>query len=174
MKTIVTGLAAALLGISALNAYVPAAGASSVIVSGDVPIKIALFDPRPRSLPGDAEALAEAVNHERAKHGLPVLRRDARLDRVAFAKAVDMAARGYFGHTDPDGVTFSDRMHARHLNVYAAENIAFDASERDAQRAFVQSPEHHSSQIDPRVRNIGVAVVTVGRAQTFYVEEFAS
>lgn len=174
MKTqIALGLAAALTASAALNAYAPAAGASSQIVSGDVPIKIAFTDPHPHSLPRDAQALAAGVNAERAKRGLPALRRDGMLDRVAYAKAVDMAARGYFGHTDPNGVTFSDRMHAWHLNVYASENIAFDASERAAQSDFVHSPDHYASEVDPHVRNIGVAVVTVGRGQTFYVEDFS-
>jgi uncharacterized protein YkwD len=59
------------------------------------------------------------------------------------------------------------------LNVYASENIAFDSTEANAQAAFVHSPDHYSSQIDPRVQNIGVAVVTVGGGQTFYVEDFS-
>jgi uncharacterized protein YkwD len=165
------GLAAFLVASSVLTAHALIAAAS--IVPGDAPIKIALVNPRPKILVGDAQALADAVNFERAKHHLPALRRDATLDQVAYAKAVDMAAHGYFGHTDPNGVTFADRMQARHLNVYASENIAFDASERAAQTAFVQSPDHYSSQIDPRVQNIGVAVVTVGNGQTFYVEDFS-
>lgn len=172
-KKIALGLAAGLVAGAALCARAPVAGASTAIVSGDVPIKIAFVDPHPHSLPGDAQELAAGVNAERAKHRLPALRRDATLDRVAYAKAVDMAARGYFGHTDPNGVTFSDRMHAWHLNVYASENIAFDATERGAQLDFVHSPEHYASEVDPRVRNIGVAVVTVGRGQTFYVEDFS-
>jgi len=173
MKKIVVTLASVLIAASALNAHALVAGAQTAIVPGDVPIKIAFVDPHPHSLPRDAQALANGVNSERAKHGLPALWRDATLDRVAYAKAVDMAARGYFGHTDPNGVTFSDRMHAWHLNVYASENIAFDATERGAQTDFVQSPEHYSSIVDPRVQNIGVAVVTVGKGQTFYVEDFA-
>jgi uncharacterized protein YkwD len=172
MKKLVC-LAAILLALSPLNVHAPMVSASSTIVPGDEPIMIALGNPHPRVLAADAQALADDVNHERAKHGLPALRRDATLDQIAYAKAVDMAARGYFGHTDPSGVTFADRMHARHLNVYASENIAFDANERDAQIAFVHSPEHYSSQIDPRVQNIGTAVVTVGRGETFYVEDFS-
>ncbi|HEX3467467.1 MAG TPA: CAP domain-containing protein [Candidatus Elarobacter sp.] len=173
MKSIIVGLAAGLIGISALNAHAPSAGAQSQIVSGDVPIKIAFVNPHPHSLPRDAQALADNVNTLRAQHRLPALRRDATLDRIAYAKAVDMAARGYFGHTDPNGITFADRMHAWHLNVYGSENIAFDASESAAQTDFLHSPEHYASEVDPRVRQIGVAVVTVGQGQTFYVEDFS-
>jgi uncharacterized protein YkwD len=167
------GLAAVLLALSPVKVHAPMISGSTMIVPGDAPISIALVNPHPHSLAADAQALADGVNAERAKHGLPALRRDPVLDQVAYAKAVDMAARGYFGHTDPSGVTFADRMHARHLNVYASENIAFDVSEASAQTAFVHSPEHYSSQIDPRVTNIGAAVITVGRGETFYVEDFS-
>ncbi len=140
----------------------------------EAPIAIALVNPHPQSLAVDAQALADGVNAERAKHGLPALQRDPALDRVAYAKAVDMAARGYFGHTDPNGITFAERMQAWHWPTqYVAENIAFDANEPRAQLAFVNSPPHYSNQIDPREKSIGVAVITVGRDETFYVEDFS-
>ncbi len=169
----VVGLAALLIAAAPLKVHAPMISEASTIVPGDAPISIVFVNPHPHSIPADAAALAVGVNTERAKHGLPALRRDATLDQVAYAKAVDMAARGYFGHTDPNGVTFQDRLAARHLNVYASENIAFDSSEASAQTAFVHSPEHYSGEIDPRVQKIGVAVITVGRGQTFYVEDFS-
>jgi uncharacterized protein YkwD len=167
----VAGLAGILLASSPVTMSRSMVSASQD--APEAPIAIALVNPHPHPLVADAQALIDGVNAERAKHGLPALRRDPVLDQVAYAKAVDMAARGYFGHTDPSGVTFADRMHARHLNVYASENIAFDVSEASAQTAFVHSPEHYSSQIDPRVTNIGAAVITVGRGETFYVEDFS-
>jgi uncharacterized protein YkwD len=167
----VVGLAAVLLALAPLAVHAPMISSSTE--TSDTPIAIAFVDPHLRSLAADAQALADGVNAERAKHGLPALQRNATLDRIAYAKAVDMAARGYFGHTDPEGVTFQDRVRAWHLNVYAAENIAFDTTEPRAQTAFVNSPPHYSSEIDPREQNIGVAVVTVGRGQTFYVADFS-
>jgi uncharacterized protein YkwD len=169
--TPVASLAAIVLAL--LPVTVPAAmvRASS---AAEPPIAIVLVNPHPQSLAPDAQALADGVNAERAKHGLPALRRSAALDRVAYAKAVDMAARSYFGHTDPDGVTFEDRMHAWNWpTAYVAENIAFDSNEARAQAAFVNSPPHYSNQIDPRERDIGVAVVTVGNDETFFVEDFS-
>jgi uncharacterized protein YkwD len=136
-------------------------------------ISIAFVDSHaPVTLPAQANALAGDLNAERAKHGLPTLVRDATLDRFAYAKAVDMAARGYFGHTDPDGVTFQDRVRAWNLQTYAAENIAFDRNERAAHAAFVKSPPHFANLVDPNSRRVGVAVVTVGPGETFYVEDF--
>ena len=143
--------------------------------STDAPIAIALVSTHPHVLQQDAEALAASVNAVRAQRGLPALQRDAGLDRIAYAKAVDMAARGYFGHTDPNGVTFQDRMRGWHWpSQYVAENIAFDSSEQRAVRAFVNSPPHYANLIDPHEQRIGVAVVTVGSNETFYVEDFSS
>jgi uncharacterized protein YkwD len=166
------GLAAIMLAMSPVAAHAPLLGASQDVA--EAPIAIALVNPHPHSLTVDAQALADGVNAERAKHGLPALQRDPALDRVAYAKAVDMAARGYFGHTDPNGVTFAERMQAWHWPTqYVAENIAYDTNEPRAQLAFVNSPPHHSNQIDPREKSIGVAVITVGRDETFYVEDFS-
>ncbi|HZX68425.1 MAG TPA: CAP domain-containing protein [Candidatus Elarobacter sp.] len=143
--------------------------------TGDRPIAIALVGNNPHVLSLDAEALASGVNAERAKRGLRALQRDPGLDRIANAKAIDMVARGYFGHTDPSGVTFEERMRGWHWpSQYVAENIAFDSSEPNAQRAFLNSPPHLANLIDPHEQRIGVAVVTVGSGETFYVEDFSN
>ena len=166
------GLAALLLAMSPFAVHGPFVSASQDW--GERPIAIALVNPHPHADPAQAQELADGVNAERAKRGLPPLVRDAALDRVAYAKAVDMAARGYFGHTDPNGVTFAQRMQAWHWpTAYVAENIAFDSNEQRAQTAFVNSPDHYSNQVDPHEREIGVAVITVGKDQTFYVEDFS-
>jgi uncharacterized protein YkwD len=172
----IAGLAAILLALSPATANAPlhAPMISASQDAPEAPIAIALVNPHPHALEADAQALADGVNAERANHGLPALQRDAALDRVAYAKAVDMAARGYYGHTDPNGVTFAERMQAWHWpTAYVAENIAFGSNEPRAQLAFVNSPAHYSNQIDPREKSIGVAVITVGRDETFYVEDFS-
>jgi len=138
-------------------------------------VTIPLVDPRyPANLSRDAAALAADVNAERARHGLPQLARDQMLDRFAYAKAVEMAARGYFGHTDPNGITFEDRLRTWHWPTsYAAENIAFDWDEPHAHSAFMNSPPHAQNVLDGNERRIGVAVVTVGDRETFFVEDFS-
>jgi uncharacterized protein YkwD len=155
----------------------PAAPAPLVSASREVEstIVIALVNPTyPTSLAGEADALAADVNRERAKRGISQLARDASLDRFAHAKAVDMAARGYFGHTSPEGITFAERMRAgRWPTAYVGENIAFDRDEPAAHQAFLNSPPHLANVIDPNQRRIGVAVVTVGHNETFYVEDFS-
>jgi uncharacterized protein YkwD len=154
-------------------------GLSPVVVGvaqgPEAPITISFVNPHyPTPAMDQARALADDVNAERVKRGLPPLARDTTLDRFAYAKAVEMAARGYFGHTDPDGITFQDRLRAWHWpNTYAAENIAFDRDERAAHTAFMNSPGHASNVLDRNEARIGVAVVTVGTNETFYVEDFS-
>ena len=145
-------------------------------VTGEVPIRIPLVNPHyPVDAATEANALASDVNAERAKRGLPALQRDETLDRFAFAKAVEMAARGYFGHTDTNGITFQDRLKTwRWPTNYAAENIAFDWDEPHAHSAFMNSPSHAQNLLDPNERKIGVAVVNVGDRETFYVEDFSA
>ena len=164
----VAAMMAAMIGLSPMTV-----GASEI---QEQTISIAFVNPQyPKTVRSEADALAADVNAERARHGVPALVRDATLDRFAHAKATEMAARGYFGHTDPDGVTFQDRLRAWHWPVaYASENIAFDRDERAAHAAFVGSPGHFANLIDGKVRRVGVAVVTVGDGETFYVEDFSA
>jgi uncharacterized protein YkwD len=154
-------------------------GLSPVLVGAsggqEAPIAISFVNPHyPLAVADQARALADDTNAERAKRGLPTLVRDETLDRFAYAKATEMAARGYFGHTDPDGVTFQDRLRAWHWpTTYAAENIAFDRDEPHAHAAFMNSPPHAHNLLDRNERRMGVAVVTVGEHETFYVVDFS-
>jgi len=165
-------------GSAALPIHTAATPAASIVSASQVvetTISIALVDARtPVTIDSQARSLAADLNVERAKRGVPALARDAALDRIAVAKGVDMAAHGYFGHTDPAGVTFADRMRAAHwATTYVAENIAFDRDEPHANAAFVNSPGHYANMIDPNLRRLGVAVVTVGHGETFYVQVFS-
>ena len=169
-----------LLATAALLALCPLTPGHAPLVSAsrevETTVALALVNVHaPASVAADANALAGDVNQERARHGGAPLVRDAMLDRVALEKATDMAARGYFGHTSPDGVTFQDRMRAARWPMqYVGENIAFDRTEPAANQAFIDSPPHHANVVDPLERRIGVAVVTVGFGETFYVEDFSA
>jgi uncharacterized protein YkwD len=140
------------------------------------PIIIPLVAPHyPLNAADQATALFNDVNAERASRGLPALVRDDTLDRFAYAKAIEMAANGYFGHTDPNGITFQDRLRTwRWPTPYAAENIAFDWDEARAHAAFMNSPPHAQNLLDRNQRKIGVAVVNVGDRENFYVQDFSA
>jgi uncharacterized protein YkwD len=128
----------------------------------------------PRVVAAEARALFADVNAARVRHGLPPLVADERLAGLALAVARQMAVRGYFGHTDPSGVTFQDRLRAAGFRYgYAAENLAFDRDEAHANAAFLQSRGHYENIIDPHPRKLGIAVLAVGEGEIFYVEEFS-
>lgn len=143
--------------------------------SGEGAIQIAILHPHPPQVqPAEARALFDDVNATRARRGLPALIPDAQLDGFALAVAQQMAERHYFGHTDPTGVTFEDRLRASGLRYrFAAENMALDQDERHAHAAFLHSPGHFANIVDPAPRKMGVAVVAAGDGELFYVEEFA-
>lgn len=53
--------------------------------------------------------LHDRINKERLKHGLPTMRWDDALRRIAARHSKDMANKQYFGHTSPDGRGYSHR-----------------------------------------------------------------
>src|SRR5947209_11994363 len=170
---------------AALLAFLPLASAPSqaplprLVSSSQAPeaaITIPLVNPHyPTTAADEATTLAADVNAERAKRGLRALVSDETLDRFAYTKAVEMAARGYFGHTDEYGITFQDRLRTwRWPTTYAAENIAFDWDETHAHAAFMNSPPHAQNLLDPNEKKMGVAVVSVGNHATFFVEDFSA
>jgi uncharacterized protein YkwD len=85
-----------------------------------------------------------------------------------------MARRGYLGHFSPDGRSLPDRLHSVgfHWSV-AAENIALAPTEAQANAALMNSEAHRANILDPRVRKIGVAALSVGVGAALYVEDFA-
>jgi len=138
-------------------------------------IQLAYIRPhRPQVVATDARALFNDVNAARAQRGLAPLVLDEELSQFALQVAEQMAQRHYFGHTDPAGVTFQDRLRAagRH-NRFAAENMAFDQDEAHANQAFLHSPGHYANIVDGHPHKLGIAVVAAGDGEVFFVEEFA-
>ena len=138
-------------------------------------IQLAFVNPHPPQVENaGARALVSDLNAVRAKRGLPPLVEDPQLSQFALQVAQQMAARHYFGHTDPNGVTFQDRLRGAGLSYrYASENMAFDQDERHAHMAFLHSPGHYANIVDQHPRKVGTAVVAAGDGEVFFVEEFS-
>ena len=72
-----------------------------------------------------AMEVARLVNEHRARIGCPALAWDALAGRAAQAHTDDMARRGYFSHTSPEGQNVGDRLRAAGASWRAVgENIA--------------------------------------------------
>jgi uncharacterized protein YkwD len=137
-------------------------------------IQLAYIRPHPPAVvESEQRELFDDVNAARVRRRLPPLVWDPELESFALQVAEDMASRHYFGHTDPQGRTFQDRLHRARLDYrFASENMAFDQDERSANMAFLHSPGHYQNIMDPHSRRLGVGVVAAGDGEVFYVEEF--
>lgn len=124
-------------------------------------------------------ALTELTNTDRAAQGLPALIHDPDLDRVAQAKANDMAAKGYFAHKSPDGKTpWYWLEQEKYPYVYAGENLAVDFTDSmDVEKAWMNSPTHRENILKAQYTHIGIAVAQgtyQGKEVTFVAQFFAS
>ncbi|MER7729362.1 CAP domain-containing protein [Streptomyces erythrochromogenes] len=102
-------------------------------------------------------AVVTLVNQERAQAGCGPVRANPPLAALAGAFSKDMAARGFFGHDDPEGNTPWDRAAKAGLSGLGAENIA--RGQGDAQsvmRAWMNSPDHKANILNCEFRTLGV------------------
>jgi uncharacterized protein YkwD len=84
---------------------------------------------------------------------------DPRLTAAAQGHSDDMAARNYFSHTTPEGVTFDQRIIAAGYPSPGAENIA--KGQRSAQQvmnSWMQSEGHRRNIENCRLTTIGVGL----------------
>ncbi len=126
-----------------------------------------------------SSVLVELTNADRGAQGLGTLTVSPLLTAVAEAKAADMAEKGYFAHTSPEGLTpwhwFKEKGYAF---AYAGENLAIDFSESaDIARAWMNSPTHRANIVGTQFTEIGIAVrqgTYQGRPTTYVVQVFGT
>lgn len=126
-----------------------------------------------------SSVLVELTNNDRSTSGLGTLVTSEALTKVAEAKANDMATKGYFAHTSPEGLSpWHWYKQEGYLFSYAGENLAIDFSESaDVQRAWMNSPTHRANVLGSQFTEIGIAVVQgtyQGRPAVFIAEEFGT
>jgi uncharacterized protein YkwD len=116
------------------------------------------------------------VNQERANAGCPALTADTRLADAARGHSADMAARNYFDHTTPEGVTFSTRItNAGYVWSGAAENIA--SGQRDpaaVMKAWMNSPGHRANILNCSYRNLGVGLAYSANKTPYWTQDFGT
>ncbi len=97
------------------------------------------------------------TNKDRATNNLATLSLNDTLTAAAKLKATDMAAKGYFAHTSPEGLTpwhwFGE---AGYKFIYAGENLAINYSESDAvETAWLNSPTHRRQHYERKLYRNG-------------------
>jgi uncharacterized protein YkwD len=116
-------------------------------------------DQTPASANDAAAAVLSLVNQERAKVGCSPVRPDTGLASLAAGFSRDMAARGFFDHTDPDGATPWDRAAKVGIKDLGGENIA--RGQADAQAvmdAWMKSEGHRANILNCDYTTLGVGV----------------
>lgn len=109
------------------------------------------------SAPADGQ-VDRILNSARANAGLAAVQSSAALDRVAQGHAQDMATRGYFDHTSPDGVGLGGRLSRAGLrSCTAAENIASgQATASGAMASWMASAPHRANILNRSVTAYGI------------------
>ncbi|MDX3854975.1 CAP domain-containing protein [Streptomyces sp. AK02-01A] len=123
--------------------------------------------------PNTAEAAVLAlVNEERAKAGCDPLRSDSGLDSLARDFSDEMAARGFFDHTDPDGRTPWDRADAAGIQGLGGENIARgQATAQAVMDSWMNSEGHRANILNCDYTRLGVGVHT-GSGGPWWTQDF--
>ncbi|MFJ8110871.1 CAP domain-containing protein [Streptomyces sp. NPDC096132] len=110
----------------------------------------------------EAQAAAEVlklVNEERAKVGCSAVAANSALSDLAEKFSDDMAARGFFDHTDPDGLTPWDRAEKAGISSLGGENIARGQADAAAvMEAWMNSPGHKANILNCDFKTLGVGV----------------
>ncbi|MFD3438222.1 CAP domain-containing protein [Streptomyces sp. NPDC058685] len=119
---------------------------------------------RQKPVSSSSEAAAEAevlnlVNEERSKVGCSPVRTDAPLAKLAGTFSKDMADRGFFGHTDPDGDSPWARAAQSGVNRLGAENIARGQADASAvMNSWMNSEGHRANILNCDYKTLGVGV----------------
>jgi len=194
-KNMKKGVIASVLSVSLLVPVTALAANSYTVVKGDSLWKIAvktqtgvqeLIDANPQLsnpnviYPGqeikvpeqEGQAIEQEVirlvNVERANVGLPALKYDWELARVAEHKSQDMADKNYFSHTSPTYGSPFNMMKNYGINYRSAgENIA-QGQKTAAQvvDAWMNSEGHRANILNKNYTHIGVGYVANGNYWT--------
>ncbi len=113
--------------------------------------------------PDSEQRMLALVNQERKKRGLDPLEWSTPLRAVARAHSDDMFRRGYFSHTDPDGLNPADRIaRAGIAHAIVGENLALAPDVETAHQGLMNSPGHRANILEPRFKKTGIGVIDGG------------
>jgi len=123
--------------------------------------------------------LSVLTNEERLEMSLPILIENPLLTHIAQLKAEDMATKGYFAHTSPEGKTpWYWFALAGYQYVYAGENLAVNFSDsKDVTDAWMNSPTHRANIVQGAYTEMGTGIATgvyQGQETIFVAQVYAA
>ena len=124
-----------------------------------------------------SSVLTELTNTDRTNNKLVRLTVSPTLERIAQMKANDMAEKGYFAHTSPEGKTpWYWFKQAGYSYSFAGENLAVYFSDSvELEKAWMNSPTHRANILNSYFTEVGIAMAkgTYKGVETVYVvQEF--
>ena len=126
-----------------------------------------------------SSVLGDLTNEKRQEEKLPVLAVNPLLTRAAEMKAQDMAEKGYFAHTSPEGKTPWHWIElAGYKYKYAGENLAINFRDsEDVTSAWLASPTHRANIIKSNYTEMGTGVANgyyKGKKTVFVAQVYAN
>ena len=134
-------------------------------------------EPGRPSSEGTACALLRLLERTRAAAGLPRLRPQPMLARMARERAERMRDEGFVGHRSPVSGDLTDEFRRFGLSSRrVAENVGRGGSAARVHENFLASPAHRAAVLDPEMTDVGVgvAVLTTSPPSIVAVEVFAA
>ena len=113
------------------------------------------------------------INQQRTNNGLPALKIDYEVQRIARIKAQDMVDNNYFDHNSPTyGTPFNMLKNFGISYNSAGENIAGNSSNSAAVNAWMNSSGHRANILNNSYNYTGIGVVSSQKYGKVYVQMF--
>lgn len=114
------------------------------------------------------QQVLDLTNAERAKYGVPALKLDTELSKVAREKSNDMKSKGYFDHNSPTYGSPFDMIKQFGISYKTAgENIAMgQRSPQEVVTAWMNSEGHRKNILNANFTHLGVGHVADGNYWT--------
>lgn len=121
----------------------------------------------------DEQRMIDLVNQERTRAGLPELKVNLELVKVARKKAAEMVENNYFSHTSPTYGTPFEMMKKFGISyLTAGENLAGAPSVDLAHQNLMNSPGHRANILNSTFKEIGIGVAEGSSYGKIFVQMF--
>lgn len=125
------------------------------------------------SMNSDEKEVFDLINKQRTNNGLPALKNDSEVQRIARIKSQDMVDNNYFSHNSPTYGSPFDMLKSFKVSYKTAgENIAANSSNSSAVTAWMNSSGHKANILNSSFNYTGIGVVSSPRYGKMYVQMF--
>lgn len=125
------------------------------------------------SMNSDEKEVFDLINKQRTNNGLPALKNDSEVQRIARIKAQDMVDNNYFSHNSPTYGSPFDMLKSFKVSYKTAgENIAANSSNSSAVTSWMNSSGHKANILNSSFNYTGIGVVSSPRYGKMYVQMF--